>query len=63
MPDIDQHDIEYSKKREAAERQASAMANDKTAKTAHKTLAVLYGERVVDARNAINASLEYKADA
>jgi hypothetical protein len=62
MPDIDQHDIDYNKKREAAERQASALANDKTAKTAHKTLAVLYGDRVIDARLAINAGSVQKAD-
>jgi hypothetical protein len=54
MSDIDQHDIDYSKSREAAERYASAMATDTTVKTAHKKLAALYGDRVVAARKAIN---------
>ncbi len=54
MPHTDQYDLAYSKKREAAERQASALANDLTAKTAHKTLATMYGDRVVAARKSIN---------
>ena len=55
MTDNDQYDIVYNKKREAAERQAAALADDDTAKTAHKTLALLYGNRVVSARKAIDA--------
>ena len=57
MIEADQYDLAYSKKREAAERQASALASDLTAKTAHKTLASLYGDRVIAARKSINAKL------
>jgi hypothetical protein len=54
MYKIDDGDLAYNKKREAAERQASALSGDLSAKTAHKKLAALYGDRVIAARKAIN---------
>ncbi|MGC5798628.1 hypothetical protein [Sphingomonas sp. NFX23] len=56
MPNVQDYDIAYSKKREQAERQASALANDRCAKAVHRSLALLYGDRVISARRAINAS-------
>ena len=56
MLDVHDDDFAYSKKREKAERQASVLAKDKCAKAAHKSLAKLYGDRVISARRAINAS-------
>ncbi len=55
MFETDQYDLAYNKMREAAERQASVLATDTSAKLAHKTLAHLYGDRVVSARRKINA--------
>ena len=55
MFETDQYDLAYSKKREAAERQASALATDTSAKVIHKTLAHLYGDRVVIARQKTKA--------
>ncbi len=56
MPNDQDYDLAYSKKREHAERQASALAKDLCAKAAHKSLALLYGDRVISARRAINES-------
>lgn len=56
MPDVPEYDLAYSKKREQAQRQASALANDKCAKAVHRSLAMLYGDRVISARRAINDS-------
>ncbi len=56
MPDVQDYDLAYSKKREQAERQASALTNDKCAKAVHRSLAMLYGDRVISARRAINES-------
>ena len=56
MPDVQDYDLEYSKKRERAERQASALAKDACAKAVHRSLAMLYGDRVIAARRAINES-------
>jgi hypothetical protein len=58
MRDSDRHDLAYSKKREAAERQASALANDTTARMAHRMLASLHGDRVIAARRALNAQAD-----
>jgi hypothetical protein len=55
MTHVFNFDIDYSKKREQAERQASALAKDSCARVIHKSLALLYGARVVSARRAINA--------
>jgi hypothetical protein len=57
MLDVHNDDFAYSKKRQEAERQASALAKDKCAKAAHRSLATLYGDRVISARRAINASV------
>ena len=54
MPDVQGYDLAYSKKREQAERQASALAKDVCSKAAHRSLALLYGDRVISARRAIN---------
>jgi hypothetical protein len=56
MSDVQAYDLAYSKKREKAERQASALATDRCAKAVHRSLALLYGDRVVSARRAINES-------
>ncbi len=53
MPQMPDFDLAYSKKREQAERQASALAKDMCSKAAHKSLAALYGDRVVSARRSI----------
>jgi len=54
MPNVQDYDLEYSKKREQAERQASALAKDMCSKAVHRSLAMLYGDRVISARRAIN---------
>jgi len=56
MPDVQNYDLAYSKKREQAERQASALANDRCAKAVHRSLAMLYGDRVISARRALSES-------
>ncbi len=56
MPDVQDYDLAYSKKREQAERQASALAKDRCAKAVHRSLAMLYGDRVICARRALNES-------
>lgn len=58
MKNTDDHDLAYSKRREAAERQASVLATEPTAKIAHKALSLLYGDKVILARKVIND--EYK---
>ena len=54
MKNTGDYDLAYSKKREAAERQASALAAEPTAKIAHKALSSLYGDKVIFARKALN---------
>ena len=54
MHTVQDYDLAYSKKREQAERMASALANDMCAKAVHRSLAKLYGDRVISARWAIN---------
>jgi hypothetical protein len=56
MPNGQDYDLAYSKKREQAERQASALAKDMCAKAVYRSLAILYGDRVISARRQINAS-------
>jgi hypothetical protein len=54
MPDVQDYDLAYSKKREQAERHASALAKDMCYNAAHRSLERLYGDRVISARRGIN---------
>mgnify|MGYP000380231642 CR=1 FL=1 len=54
MPDVQDYDLAYSQKREQAERQASGLAKDMCSEAVHRSLAMLYGDRVISARRAIN---------
>jgi hypothetical protein len=53
MSQVYDYDLAYSKKRERAERQASALATNVCSKAVHASLAVLYGDRVITARRAM----------